>query len=217
MKTELNDVEKAARKSMLSHFGDLKKAASDHAAAANAHMQAVHGMVNKVMKLAGFDGDPEHEGGQKGVTVPETAGSAVAIKSGDASFVLIGKTADGVEVFKKVEAAAGEVTKTPEQIAAKAEKKAAKQAFRDAIIKIATNLDVAKAATATDPAKVVTVVGDRKDVVNTGKVEKTTAERKAEEDALLTVAKAAFAGDPKALNELYDKTVTRTAIGRPSA
>lgn len=220
--SKLSDVEKAARKSILSHLQDLHKAASDHAAAAKSHADRVQGSVGKVMKLAGFTNDPEEEGGQKGVHVPEVD---TTVKS---SFVLLGKTADGVEIYKKVDAApaAPAVQKTAEEIAEKAArkagKKATKAAFRIAVLKMAglpipaELAEVASkmaAASATDPNKSASITGNRKDVVKTGTPEKKDhAARKAAEEKNMTLAKAGFAGDGEALNELYDSVVTRTPI-----
>jgi len=192
---QLTEVQKAARASLHSHFASLKKAASDHAAAAQSHAMSVHGLVDKCMKLAGepsFEATGKDNAGGQGVSAGPSSASDTTVK----------------------------VAKTEEEKAAKKARKAAKKAaFMEDIKKMvegAVKPLSDKVEAIEKAAKTTTVIGDRKDVVETGTKTETKdfATRKAEEEKLNTVAKAAFGGDKAAMDELYKKTVTRGPIAQ---
>ena len=180
------EVLKAAHKSLHDHFTSMK-------AALDSHHAAMSGLIQKVAKMAGspaaFTGS-EKEGGQ------------------DLADAKPGTT--DTEVKK--------VAKTPEEIKAKEDRKEAKRvrkaAFAEAIIKLSTAVGKLSAGDVTKAAG-TEVIGDKKDVVETGKkadVKKSADPTKNKE--IVDLASAAFnqpgkPGDPEAMSKLYDQVVTR--------
>ena len=180
------EVLKAAHKSLHDHFTSMK-------AALDSHHAAMSGLIQKVAKMAGspaaFTGS-EKEGGQ------------------DLADAKPGTT--DTEVKK--------VAKTPEEIKAKEDRKEAKRvrkaAFAEAIIKLSTAVGKLSAGDVTKAAG-TEVIGDKKDVVETGKkadVKKYADPTKNKE--IVDLASAAFnqpgkPGDPEAMSKLYDQVVTR--------
>ena len=180
------EVLKAAHKSLHDHFTSMK-------AALDSHHAAMSGLIQKVAKMAGspaaFTGS-EKEGGQ------------------DLADAKPGTT--DTEVKK--------VAKTPEEIKAKEDRKEAKRvrkaAFAEAIIKLSTAVGKLSAGDVTKAAG-TEVIGDKKDVVETGKkadVKKSADPTKNKE--IVDLALAAFnqpgkPGDPEAMSKLYDQVVTR--------
>ena len=208
MTTTNLDLQKAARKSIAEHTKAMKASISSHCEkmckAHTDHRDAMHAHVDKLHKILGVE-EADADGKSKtGTDEPESTGLSAATATPLAhaaktvSYELIGKTSDGVEVFKKVEKAEAAPVVVVSTVAASLTAEEAFNLGMQAVLKAMggesdcntadeNGKKVAKAnATAGAPAP---GVGDRNTtLLNGGPVLRVMPVTKAQDDPATTVA-----------------------------